>query len=285
MSASELRLPAPAKLNLCLRALARRDDGYHEIQTAYQFVDLHDELDLALDDDLRIFGDMADEGNLALAAARLLRRRLGVSRGGRIHLRKRIPVGAGLGGGSSDAAAALVGFNRLWDGGLSVDALADLGAELGADVPVFIRGRAAWGEGVGERLRPCDFPESRYLLLAPCVASTREVFAMLKISAEAPLTLEDFLRNGAGNDCEAAAAARYPPIAQALAWLRSHAPARMTGAGAGVFAEIDSPETMDKLLKLAPRHWLGFKLRGMNRSPLLRWLPDVEPHDWGVAKR
>ena len=278
MSATRsMRLQAPAKLNLCLRVLDRRSDAYHEIQTAYQFVDLYDALELeahaggALD----IEGDLATGDNLALRAAQALRSRLESTAGGLIRLRKRIPVGAGLGGGSSDAAAALVGFNRLWEGGLSTEELADIGRELGADVPLFVKARAAWGEGIGERLRPCEFPPARYLLIVPCVASTREVFAALNWhGGSQPMSLEDFLRHGAGNDCQSTAARLYPPIAEVLDWLRPHAPPRLTGTGAGVFAEFADPASIDKLLKLTPRRWRSFKLRGMNRSPLMKWLPD-----------
>src|SRR5208282_2233107 len=219
MSASSW--PAPAKLNLFLHILKRRPDGYHELQTCFQFIDLCDELQVTVraDGDIRRgagAAGVAAEADLTVRAARALQRATGCALGADIAVLKRIPMGAGLGGGSSDAATVLVALNRLWALGCSVDRLAELGLSLGADVPVFVRGRAAWGEGVGERLTPLygrQAPEQgNYLILKPNVSiSTAAIFADPELTRNSPpITIEGFLAAGGTNDCEAVVRRRYP---------------------------------------------------------------------------
>jgi 4-diphosphocytidyl-2-C-methyl-D-erythritol kinase len=268
--------PAPAKLNLFLHIVGRRADGYHLLQTAFQFLDCSDLLYLSLrrDAGVRLLSPLPGvpaEADLTVRAARLLQRHCGVRQGVDIRLDKRLPMGGGLGGGSSDAATVLVALNVLWGTGLADDELAGLGLQLGADVPVFVRGHAAWGEGVGEQLTPIDLPEPCYVVLVPPVTvSTAEVFAAPELTRNTrAITISDFLSGAGHNDCEAVVRRCYPAVAEALDWLRGFAPARLTGTGACIFAPFTDADEARHVLGQLPRCWTGFVARGCNRSPLL----------------
>lgn len=268
--------PAPAKLNLCLHIVGRRSDGYHLLQTAMQFIGLTDELHFyrrppgCIE---RVAGpaDIPEAQDLTMRAARLLAQHVGANNGVAIAMRKRIPVQGGLGGGSSDAATALVALNRLWRCGLDIDALAVLGLRLGADVPLFVRGQAAWAEGVGEHLTPATFNEAVYLVIKPTVAvSTAEIFQAAELTRNSPITtIRAFLAEGGRNDCTATVRSRYPEVAEALDWLGKFADARLTGTGSCVFAAMPDTATAAELQRRLPARWTGFAARALNRSPLL----------------
>ena len=278
--------PAPAKLNLCLHIVGRRDDGYHLLQSALQFIDLEDELRFfrrpaAVIERVSDSAEVAAEQDLAVRAARLLSAHARVDLGVGISVRKRIPMGAGLGGGSSDAATVLVALNRLWNLGLSVAALAELGLQLGADVPVFVRGRASWVEGIGERLTSQDFPETVYLVVKPqSNVSTAEVFQAPELTRNSPVTtIRAFLAGGGRNDCTSTVRRRYPEVAEALDWLGNFGSARLTGTGACVFASMSDEESAEAALAQLPAHWTGFVVRSLNRSPLLDRLAEESAGD------
>jgi 4-diphosphocytidyl-2-C-methyl-D-erythritol kinase len=271
--------PAPAKLNLFLHITGRRADGYHELQTVFQFLDFSDELRFALraDGTVRRFSDIAtvpEDEDLVVRAARLLQAETGCLQGVDIHLHKRLPMGGGLGGGSSDAATTLVALNHLWQLGLDEDRLAAIGLQLGADVPVFVRGRAAWAEGVGEHLQAVDLPEPWYVVLVPEVhISTAELFADPQLTRDAqPLKIRDFLAGAGGNVFEPVVRARYPAVADALDWLGQFSAARLTGTGACVFAAFGSETEARAVATQATGQWQAIVAKGCNRSPLHRVL-------------
>jgi len=273
---THLILPAPAKLNLFLHVTGRRADGYHELQTLFQFLDYCDELrfEAGATDEIRVSGNraVAPASDLIVRAARLLSSATGCRRGASIRIDKRVPIGGGLGGGSSDAATTLVGLNRLWGLGLDPARLAELALRLGADVPVFVSGRASWAEGVGERLTPVEgLPEPWFLVIQPPVSvSTAEVFSAPELTRNnAKITIADFLSGRGGNTLQAVVEHRYSEVAQALAWLAKSAPARMTGSGACVFAAFPERRQALTVLDQLPAGWSGFVARGRNRSPLL----------------
>ncbi|HFC53023.1 MAG TPA: 4-(cytidine 5'-diphospho)-2-C-methyl-D-erythritol kinase [Gammaproteobacteria bacterium] len=275
--------PAPAKLNLFLHVVGRREDGYHLLQTLFQFLDYGDELEFHVRDDGRVrrraaLPGVPEEGDLVIRAARLLQRECGVTRGVDILLRKRLPMGGGLGGGSSNAATTLVALNHLWGCGLGSGELARLGLSLGADVPVFVHGRAAWAEGVGERLTPVDVPQEWFLVLDPGVGvSTAEIFSAADLIRDArPITIRAFLEGEGGNTLEQAVVGRYPVVAEALEWLKGRAPARMTGTGGCLFARFGKRAEAQRVLEEIPPPWRGFVARGRNRSPLLERLQEAE---------
>lgn len=268
--------PAPAKLNLCLHVVGRRGDGYHLLQSALQFIDLSDELRFfrrpaAVIERISGPEGVPAEQDLIVRAARLLATHANVEQGVGIALTKRVPMQAGLGGGSSDAATVLVALNRLWNVGLSVDALAALGLKLGADVPVFVRGRASWVEGVGERLTSQDFPEAVYLVVKPQASvSTVEIFQAPELTRNSPVTtIRAFLAGGGRNDCTSTVRRRYPEVAEALDWLGKFGSARLTGTGACAFASMPDERSAAAALAQLPARWTGFVVRSLNRSPLL----------------
>jgi 4-diphosphocytidyl-2-C-methyl-D-erythritol kinase len=270
--------PAPAKLNLMLRIVGRRADGYHELQTVFQFIDRCDRLWLDVRDDGRIerlteVPGVAPEEDLTVRAARTLQQATGCRLGADIRCEKLLPMGGGLGGGSSDAATTLFALNRLWGTGLDENALAELALPLGADVPVFIRGHAAWGEGVGERLTPVVLPEPWYLVLSPpCSVSTKDVFAHPELTRDSsPATLADFVAGDAVNDCLDLVRRHYAPVAKALDWLAHWGGGRLTGTGACVFAVFDDACDAERAMKECPADMRAFVARGMNRSPLLEY--------------
>jgi len=268
--------PAPAKLNLCLHVVGRRDDGYHLLQSAMQLVDLCDELHFYQRPAgvIERVGDNADipaESDLVVRAARLLATRYEVFDGVGIEIKKRIPVQGGLGGGSSDAATVLVALNELWRLGLKIEQLATLGLELGADVPIFVRGHSAWAEGVGEQLTPCDFPEQVFLVLKPQTGvSTEAVFKDAELTRNSPVTtIRAFFAGGGRNDCAPVVRKRSGEIAEALDWLDDFGEARLTGTGACVFVALPDEATARSIAARVPARWTGFVVRGLNRSPLL----------------
>ena len=267
--------PAPAKINLFLHIVGHRADGYHLLQTAFQFLDFGDSLRFTPRADgairrLNPLPAVPEEQDLTVRAALLLQQAGGVSLGADIALEKRIPLGAGLGGGSSDAATTLVALNCLWGLNLTRDRLAELGLRLGADVPVFVFGHAAWAEGVGERLTPLDPPEPWYLVLVPpCHVSTGEIFAAPELTRNAaPLKIAAFLSGAGTNLCEPVVRRRYPEVGEALDWLGKYAPARMSGTGAAVFAAFQAEVEARAVQAQVPAPWRAWVARGMNVSPL-----------------
>ncbi len=272
--------PAPGKLNLFLHVLGRRTDGptagMHELQTVFRLIDRCDQVGIRVraDGDIRFSGAFG-ENNLCVRAARLLKAESGCTQGADLALEKHLPVGGGLGGGSSDAATVLLVLQRLWNLNLKREELMELGVRLGADVPVFVFGRNALGEGIGERLLPLELPPAWYLVLTPQVpVSTKEIFADPALTRDTkPLKIPPFLSGQGRNDLEASAMRRYPEIAEHLAWLKMHGPRgslspRMTGSGACVFAEFGRREDAEALYGELPAAMRGFVARGLEHHPL-----------------
>ena len=270
--------PAPGKLNLFLHVLGRREEGkhagYHELQTVFRLIDRCDRIGIAPRDDGEIrFNGLFQDENLCLRAARLLKAQSGSRHGCELALEKVLPIGGGLGGGSSDAATVLLVLNRLWQLRLSRSDLLALAGTLGADVPFFIYGRNALGEGIGERLSALDLPAAWYLVLTPQVSvSTKETFASALTPSGKRLKIPPFLSGQGANDLEPVVAARYPDVAASLAWLRQHrAQGRMTGSGACVFAEFETEAEARALHSALPRGMQGFVARGLDTHPLHDW--------------
>ena len=268
--------PAPAKLNLLLHVIGQRADGYHELQTVFQFLTISDWLyfDVHKQPGVQLVGQPAGvpaSADLCVRAAALLLETTRCKAGVTIYNDKRLPVGGGLGGGSSDAATTLLVLNRLWELGLPPDELARLGLMLGADVPVFVHGQAAWAEGVGEILTPVTPPEAWYLVLVPPVSvSTAAIFSDPGLTRDTPRTkIPDLLPGVGHNDCEAVVCRRYPEVAAAIDWLNAFAPARLTGTGGCVFAAFATEADARAVAVQLPAEWSGLVARGINRSPLL----------------
>ena len=267
--------PAPAKLNLFLHVVGRRADGYHEIQTVFQLVDLCDSLGFEPRADgviRRAEGPAAvpETTDLCLRAARRLKEEGGVRQGANIYLRKRIPIEGGLGGGSTDAATTLVALNEIWGLHWSQAKLGRIGTSLGADVALFIRGRSAWGEGIGERLTPIELPEKCFAVVYPGVGvRTADVFQAIELTRKSPkTTIRGFLKAGGRNDCEPVVSGRFPEVARALSWLAESGDARLTGPGCCVFAGFADRGAAEAALLGLPTEWSGFVARGLDRSPL-----------------
>ncbi|GJL81112.1 MAG: 4-diphosphocytidyl-2-C-methyl-D-erythritol kinase [marine bacterium B5-7] len=265
--------PAPAKINLFLHVIGRRDDGYHLLQTAFQFLDFSDYLTFDIRDDgviRRIGNTELPIEDLSVRAARLLQRRSGVSCGVDIRIDKRIPSGAGLGGGSSDAATTLLALNNLWGVGMNLESLAGLATQLGADVPVFVSGRAAFAEGIGNLLTPISPPKACYVIIKPPVSvDTGTIFTDQQLTRDTPvIKIRGFLAGEAHNDLEPVTCRRYPEVGHALDWLRRHAPARMTGSGSAVFAEVPDRSRGEAILADLPNAFTGFVAHGVNQHPL-----------------
>jgi len=272
-------LPAPAMLNLMLHIVGRRADGYHELQTLFQFLDHGDELRFRRRDDgqIRLLSEVAGvahDDNLIVRAARALQAQSGCTLGADIWLDKRLPMGGGIGGGSSDAATTLLGLDHLWQLHTSEDQLAQLGLTLGADVPVFVRGRAAFAEGVGERLQPVELEEPWYLVLVPQVSvSTAEIFRAPELTRNTPaITLHAVLERGGHNDCQPVVEQRYPEIRNALILLNKFTSARLTGTGGCVFGSFPSKVEADRVAAQLPASLPGFVAKGSNLSMLHRTL-------------
>jgi len=270
--------PAPAKLNLFLHITGRRADGYHELQTVFQILDFGDRLYFKVRDDSEIRRRTVLEGveperDLTVRAARLLQQHTGCHLGADISVEKHIPMGGGLGGGSSDAATVLVALNQLWQTGLDINELAQLGLTLGADVPVFVRGETAWGEGIGEILTPVPLPQSWFLVLCPNVSvPTADLFASSQLTRDArPIKIRDYLAGAGSNVFEPLVRGRYPAVNEAMNWLtqQSGVTARMTGTGSSIFVALNDEQQAQALVKRVPEPWQAFYALGINQSPLL----------------
>ncbi len=276
---SVLTLPAPAKLNLMLHILGRRPDGYHELQTIFQFLDYGDELSFAPreDGEIRLHSDIENvphESNLIVRAARKLQQLTGSPLGADIWLKKVLPMGGGIGGGSSDAATTLLGLNHLWNTGCSEDQLAELGLGLGADVPVFVRGHAAFAEGVGEKLTPIDPEEPWYVVLVPQVSvSTAEIFSHPLLTRDSkPIKVRPVPKGNSRNDCQAVVEESYPDVRNSLNLLSKFTEPRLTGTGSCVFGAFPDKAEADKVLALLAETQTGFVAKGSNVSMLHRTL-------------
>ncbi|MCU7929311.1 MAG: 4-(cytidine 5'-diphospho)-2-C-methyl-D-erythritol kinase [Candidatus Thiodiazotropha sp. (ex Codakia rugifera)] len=274
--------PAPAKLNLMLRVLGRRSDGYHELQTVFQFLDIHDRLSFKRREDEQIIlhddiPELPKTENLCYRAARQLQVTSGSSLGVEISLEKHLPMGGGLGGGSSDAATTLIALNRLWELSLNQTGLKKIALTLGADVPIFIHGHAAWAEGIGEQLTNLELPQSWYLVLQPaCHVSTAEIFSQTDLTRHSPrIKIRAFLQGNCQNDCLPVVRRCHPEVAEAMDWLNQYADARLTGTGGCVFAAFADQQRARECLHELPAGLNGFVARGVNRSPLLEFIqPD-----------
>jgi 4-diphosphocytidyl-2-C-methyl-D-erythritol kinase len=278
-AAAELILPAPAKLNLMLHILGRRADGYHELQTLFQFLDFGDELGFALRQDGVIqlhtpIDDVPHDSNLIVRAACRLQQHANCALGADIWLDKRLPMGGGIGGGSSDAATTLLGLNHLWQLHYSEDQLAELGLSLGADVPVFVRGHAAFAEGVGEKLQPVTLSEPWFLVAIPQVlVSTAEIFSDPELTRDTPpIKVRSLLEGGGRNDCQPVVTKRYQEVRNALILLNKFVPTRLTGTGACVFGSFPKQDDADKVARQLPATLPSFIAQGRNISMLHRKL-------------
>ena len=271
-----LTLPAPAKLNLMLHITGRRADGYHNLQTLFQFIDLCDELSFRLrDDDQLTLEPQIDgvdfEDNLIIKAARALQANSDKALGADIRLTKQLPMGGGLGGGSSDAATTLLALNHLWQLQLSFDQLADIGLTLGADVPVFVRGQAAFAEGVGEILTPTpELDEPWYLVVAPQVhVNTGKIFSNKCLTRDTdPISIRTALRREGNNDCQAVVSTLYPEVGKALNLLNNFSPAKLTGTGACIFSSFGSEAEAIRVSDQLPAEYVSFVAKGVNTSPV-----------------
>jgi 4-diphosphocytidyl-2-C-methyl-D-erythritol kinase len=271
--------PAPAKLNLFLHVVGRRHDGYHLLQTAFRFIDYGDELSFVVRADGAIrrtnpIEGITPEQDLSVRAARALQQATGCREGADIGIVKRLPMGGGLGGGSSDAATTLIVLNRLWRTGLSREQLQQLALSLGADVPVFVFGKNAFAEGIGERLQALRLPPAWYLILVPELAvSTAEIFSAAELTRNTnAITIAAFSVGQGRNDLEPVVCRRYPQVARHLEWLHRYGDARMTGSGACVFCAFDSEQRARRILSELPADMRGFVARGLDRHPL--WSED-----------
>ncbi len=279
-----MTVSAPAKLNLFLHITGRREDGYHLLQTVFQFLDHADTIELVCREDASIHrlsnleGVPADD-DLVVKAAKLLQKKCNCLLGADIRVKKVLPMGGGLGGGSSNAASVLVALNHLWDCGLSQQELMTLGVQLGADVPVFIFAQSAWAEGVGEHLKAIDLPEKWFLVLKPQInVSTAKVFSNSQLRRDcATITIRDFLTGqtqSIGNVCEKPVREMYPEVDEALRDLGNYAESKLTGTGACVFAAFDNEEQAQKALSELSNKWDGFVAKSMNQTPLKEYFPN-----------
>lgn len=276
----KITVTAPAKLNLFLHITGQRDDGYHLLQTIFQFLDYSDSIELTCREDTSInrlseLAGVPAEDDLVVKAARLLQRHCDNHLGVDISVDKVLPMGGGLGGGSSNAASVLVGLNHLWGCGLSQQELMDLGVQLGADVPVFIFAQAAWAEGVGERLEVVDLPEKWFLVIKPSInVSTAKVFSNSQLRRDcSTITIRDFLTGQTHNVCEKPVREMYPEVDRALDDLAQFGEAKLTGTGACVFAAFDNQGEAEKALSKLSKKWDGFVAKGINQTPLKEFFP------------
>ncbi len=274
--------PAPAKLNLFLHVTGRRSDGFHDLQTVFQLLDWGDELQITVTAGglvERLAGpeSVAPAEDLSVRAAWALQAACGVRLGAQIRLRKRIPIGGGLGGGSSDAATVLRVLNQLWGTGLSLAELATLGLQLGSDVPIFVHGSSAWAEGRGEKLTPMELPAAWYLIVWPRVAVvTAGIFQAPELTRNSPLiTIRALSPGETRNDCEPLVRSRYPAVAAALDWVSARAQAHLSGTGSCVFASFPSARDAERVAARVPDEWTSFVARGLNQSPLVTALASI----------
>ena len=275
--------PSPAKLNIFLHILGRYENGYHQLQSLFQMLDYGDELAFDVTNDGKItmatpLEGVPDEENLIIRAAKLLSDKMKTSQGVSISLNKRLPMGGGIGGGSSNAATALVALNHLWKTGLNEDELAQLGLTLGADVPIFVRGKTAFAGGVGEDIMPAPQQEKWYLVANPNVhVSTGAVFTHKDLPRNTPpIQWKDYKFEETRNDCQQLVANCHPEVANLLQWLVHYAPSRMTGTGACVFAIFSDDVSAKQVQAKLPAAWQSFVAKGVNRSPLLQKLKKSE---------
>ena len=259
-----------------LHITGRRQDGYHLLQTVFQFIDLYDDMKIVTTENSSIervdsHSSVAAADDIAIRAAQVLQNRFGAKQGAQISINKRIPVGGGLGGGSSNAATTLLALNHLWELNLALPELAAIGLDLGADVPVFVMGEAAWATGIGEELVPVELNEPWYVVIHPGVqVSTAKIFNAEELTRDCDaITIRAFLRGAGSNVCEKVACKLYPEIQQAIDWLNQFSPARMTGTGACVFAAFDSMEQAEGVKSRASEHWQSFVVKAMNRNPVI----------------
>lgn len=276
--------PAPAKVNLFLHVTGRRQDGYHELQTVFRLLDFHDTISIRVTDDATISRinenpQVAEQDDLVIKAAKLLQAYKNSKLGADILVEKRIPMGGGLGGGSSDAATALIALNHLWQLGLTRSELQQLGLKLGADVPVFIFGKSAWAEGIGEKLQAVPLEARHYLVITPAVhVSTAEIFTSKELTRNTnPTTIAAFSREAFSgqlfnsvfhNDLESVVLKQYPVVASCMTWLSDYAPARMSGSGASVFAEFNTLQAANAAYDALPEQITGINVSGFTASGL-----------------
>lgn len=284
-ASAELSLPAPAKLNLMLHIVGRRADGYHLLETVFQFLDYADTLHFSARDDGQIIlhstiDGVAHDDNLIVRAARLLQTESQSKLGADIWLDKKLPVGGGIGGGSSNAATTLVGLNHLWQTQLSLEKLAELGLSLGADVPVFVLGRAAFAQGIGEKLEPVDLAEPWYLVAVPPVSiSTAKIFSDPCLTRDTPVTnMRTVLKQSGHNDCQAVVEKRYPEVRNALILLNKFVEARLTGTGSCIFGGFPNEQQAAKVATQISESLPSFVAQGANISMLHRALQNLSEH-------
>lgn len=266
--------PAPGKLNLFLHINGRREDGYHLLQTVFQFFDYGDTLYFETTNNGIISREtdipgVAAEDDLIIKAAKILQQVSGTMYGAKISIDKKLPMGGGIGGGSSDAATTLVALNRLWEIGLPTQELAKLGVKLGADVPVFVHGSACWAEGIGEIITPINIDEPWYLIIKPdCEVPTKDIFSDIGLTRDTSCIKMPAFRRGLGNDCERVVRAKFPLVSQALDWLSQYGDAKLTGTGSCIFAAYSSKYEAQEVLEKMPENMEGIVAKGLNYSPL-----------------
>lgn len=277
-----LTLPSPAKLNLFLHILGQRNDGYHNLQTVFQLLDFGDELTITCTNTSEITIEPHIDGlptheNLIYKAAKLLQNQQNSQSllGAHIHLTKKLPMGGGIGGGSSNAATTLLALNTLWQTRLTIGELAELGRQLGADVPVFVRGHSAWAEGVGEQISPISLPKKWFLVLTPdCHVSTAQIFSHKELTrGTSAITVAAFLERGGKNDCQTLVEKLFPQVRDAVDWLSHYAYAQLTGTGACIFASFDSKSDAFDVFSKKPNNLHGFIAQGINVSTVHHSLP------------
>ena len=277
-----ITLPSPAKLNLFLHILDRREDGYHNLQTLFQILDIGDQLSFSVNKqpEINIISDIKNikpQDNLVFKAAYALKQATDCQWGCDIQLDKKIPMGAGLGGGSSNAATALVGLNHLWQCNLSLDQLAKIGGKLGADIPVFIKGYTAFAEGIGDKLTPISLDEFYYLVVTPKInIPTEQIFCHSELTRNAPaIKIRALSEELYRNDCQSVVETLYPPVKQVLDWLQRYGNPLMTGTGASVYCRFDSEQEAKQAQKTVPTSWNSFVAKGVNQSPLHQQLENL----------
>ena len=268
-----ITLPAPPKLNLFLHITGRRDDGYHNLQTLFQLLDGGDELTFTATENSKIslspqIEGVAENDNLIVRAALILQQESNYSQGCIIKLNKKLPMGAGLGGGSSNAATTLLALNKLWGCNFPLKKLAELGAQLGADVPVFVEGNSAFAEGVGEQLTPVEISESWYLVVTPnCTVSTEKIFSNPQLTRNsAPIKIRALSEEQYRNDCQAIVEKLHPQVKEVVEWLETYSEPLMTGTGSSVFCRWATEAQAKEVLSRVPQHWNAFIARGVNHS-------------------
>lgn len=277
-----ISLPSPAKLNLFLHILDRREDGYHNLQTLFQLLDYGDQLSFSINkqSEINVISDLKDvkpQDNLVFKVARALQQATNCSWGCEIQLAKKIPMGAGLGGGSSNAATTLVGLNSLWQCNLSHDQLAEIGSDLGADIPVFVKGLSAFAEGIGDKLTPISLNPIWYLVVTPKIkVSTEQIFCHSELTRNAPaIKIRALSEELYRNDCQSVVETLYPEVKQVSDWLKRYGNPLMTGTGASVYCRFDSQQEAKKAQQTVPNSWSSFVAKGINQSPLHKQLENL----------